>query len=182
MNGPKPSWLKPLCVASILSQNMYPSRTVSSLSAPLNSNADKEEKKSSFLEPRIPHLFFSSPNMPTVCLENAMAQLFIDLILNRHVCSHPWDCTVGALWDFSMLPVYLIQIQARFLVVWHSLIRMINFFHSRTKRHSTLSKRSLTHWITLDSLITICYPKKHCSKSNTHSLTSLGLQRFFRLL
>lgn len=160
------------------------SQTVSSLSAPMNSNAEKEEKQSSFLKPRIPHLFFPSPNMPTVYLENAMVQLFIYLIPNIHVCSHPWDCTVGGVGGyeiFSMIPVYLIQIKARFLVVWHNLIRTINFFHSRTKRHSTLSKRSLTHWITLDFFITICYPKKHCSKPNTHSLT-LGLQRFFRLL
>lgn len=88
-----------------------PSPRVSSSSASLNVNSDKKEKQSSFFEPNIPHLFFPSPNMQTVYLENQMAQLLLYIIPNRHVCSHPCNCTVGELWDdfFHFSRSYLIQ-------------------------------------------------------------------------
>ena len=71
-----------------------PSPRVSSSSTSLNVNSDKKEKQSSFFEPNTPHLFFPSPNMQTVYLENQVAQLLLYIIPNRHVCSHP----ATALW------------------------------------------------------------------------------------
>lgn len=159
-----------------------PSPRLSSSSASLNGNSDKEEKQSSFLEPNIPHLFFPFPNMQTVYLESLVVQLLLYIIPNRRVCSHLWDCTVGELWDdfFHFSRSYLIQMQATFFIVWHNLIRMISSFRCRTNRHTTLPKRS-TYWILLDSPITICYQKQHYSRARPTQPYFFGLTNTFQV-
>lgn len=62
--GPNlPPWLKPLLAVPILSQQMYLTPRVFSLSAPVNGNTDKKEKQEIIPEPKIPYLFLTPTNI-----------------------------------------------------------------------------------------------------------------------